>query len=238
MSVILVCVLFVTSVALGAYYGKISSPRYKTQTPVIIFLINNFKIDTTEPELILSVIVAHVEYKYSLKQNLVSKNVARPDELIGQPSPERLNDEMLSKVKELVELSAPPILATATAETVITRTLSKVSTALSEIEPYTKPLSGPSRIALTIAATVLGATGGYIGYRLTYDDSENLDQELVRKTLADPDMWRSSALLVQNCQTAKNLNVVIKYIEIPEGKVIEDWSRRCDSVMQMIEARK
>jgi hypothetical protein len=203
---VLLGIWFVLCVALGAWYGTISSPRYNTEDAVITYLVNNFRIDADEPmgSTVLHMDVGLVRYHYSLKTNTVTKEVPDPAALIGKSPPRTWDEEESSSVAKLLAELAPPALAAAGAESVIGSALSKAGNLLDKAEPYSRPLTARNQLIFYVAAATVGISGGYLGYKITYDDRD-LDGALVTKLLADPDMWRSSANLVAYCSVAKVL---------------------------------
>ncbi|MGM3216529.1 hypothetical protein ACSQ5K_15095 [Pseudomonas sp. PhalM4] len=187
-----------TSFALGAKYGHDTSPKYLTKYAAITFLINNANYEKTDLLPDTFTLKAGVyEYKYSLKTNTVTKNVSSPAEFIGNTWPARWDEEAFSNAISTLEALTPPTAATAIVETALSKTLKKIGSAA---EPVAERVTGVQRVFFYLAVAVIGGTGGYLGYKLTYDPDDHLSDDEMIKSLMDPDSWRSFALEISNCE--------------------------------------
>jgi hypothetical protein len=197
--VIVLALWLCAAVFIGAWYGKLDSPPYDAQTPVVFYLINNFQIDSIHPDIVLTVTPGLVTYRYSLLDDKVTQEVAHPETIRGRPVPTSWNPDDYQTALKLIEQIAPPVAAATGAEVVIRRSIARAGEALNATERYTRPLTIEGRIAFYVASAVVGASGGYLGYWLTYDERKKLDSHEVESQLMNPALWKSSADYIQAC---------------------------------------
>jgi hypothetical protein len=184
------------SVGLGARYGVVSSPKYLAQAQIVAYLENHFLIiSETRDEVVLQLDAAGLRYRYiyARKSGVLRKDLIAPEEAILRSSSFTWNDEDLKAASELVKDILAPTISTFVGESLITRSMKAADNALKAAEPISRPLRAREEAALYAVAAVVGVSGGYLGYGLTYDDAKNFDNDTVRKVLEDESIWRSLA---------------------------------------------
>ncbi|VVN09845.1 hypothetical protein [Pseudomonas fluorescens] len=199
--IIIILVAFSVSCALGAKYGLDTSPKYLSKTAAIVFLVNNANYyQNNNKRYIFTLRAGLYEYKYSLTTDTVTKDIASPGELIGKNLPDRWSEEDFKNAISLLETLSPPAAATAAVETALSKTFKNISSKLEAMSPIAERVTGAQRVVFYVVAAIIGGTGGYIGYKLTYDPDDHLSDDAMIKTLMDPDSWRSFAREILVCE--------------------------------------
>jgi hypothetical protein len=199
----LVAAAMCISVAIGAYYGRVSSPRYKTRLATIGYLANHYKVVSyTDDDIVLELTTPGVLYRYSQhgkckrpEDCTLTESVVTPKKWIGKQSPFEWNEESIESAEELARDVIAPLVSALTGESYITHSLNAAARILESTEPVARPFQARERAALYVTGAVVSVSGGYIGYKLTYDPNKYFDNAVVLAVLADTDIWKSYANL-------------------------------------------
>jgi hypothetical protein len=214
-----------TSISLGAVFGYNHSPRYQSAAAAVIFLGNHFEVlSVDQGDAVLFVRAGIYEYKYSLKENKVVKSVAVPDGLLNQPLPDRWSDEELKRYRELFAAFGEPLAVAVGASAMLARWQTTVDRAFRPIAKATGPLGQGERYLIYFGVGVVGATGGYLGYLITYDPKMHLDNEVMVRTLMDADSWEAFAKLIHGCNDTRDYESAV--------------AQNCRQVLASVHARR
>jgi hypothetical protein len=185
-----IAVLFVVSIILGMEFGSDNSPDYSDPLATFQFLGSNLKTDeTSDDDVRLHVIAGPYRYDYSLSADAVTRTALPPILLSSMKTPRRWRYLEQKHVEELLGISTPPA-AIAAFRKISAETKSKKA----EVTEYL--IAGG---VLTVGAML--ATGGALGYLLTYSDKADYNNEVFQKVLIDKDTWHPYAIQIKECRT-------------------------------------
>jgi hypothetical protein len=185
-----VAVLFVVSVFVEMDIGTYNSPDYSNPTATLQFLVYNLKTDeTSDDDTKVHVVAGPYRYDYSLSADTVKRTPLDPILLSSMKTPRRWRYLEQKHVEELLGISTPGA-AIAAFRKLSAETKSKRA----QLTEYV--IAGG---VLTIGALL--ATGGIIGYLITYSDEADYNNEAFQKVLLDKNNWLPYASQIRECRT-------------------------------------
>ena len=182
-------VLFVVSFISGMEFGRINSPDYSDATATLQFLVNNLKVDeANDADVKVHVVAGPYNYDYSLSADSVKRTPLDQALLLRMRTPKRWRYFEQRHIEELLGMSMPAALVAA-----LSKIASKTPTAKAKVSEVI--LAGG-----VVAVVGMLATGGVVGYLLTYSDQEDYNNPDFQKVLTEKENWQHYALSIKECR--------------------------------------
>lgn len=175
-----VIVVFGTCFALGFAWGWYNSPSYDSVGSAERFAAANFRwVEKNSADVELRVQAAHRVYTYSSRTATARRELLSPEIVAAIPIKKRRRYEEEQNLLAIAGLIAGPGGAVAA-----------TSSGIAVMSKFPPQL----RAALGGVATIGGALGGWLGYRLAYHDEMDYDDRQFDEALANPYTWSAWAV--------------------------------------------
>lgn len=233
------CLVISGSVFAGMEYGVRQSPRYHTQSAMIIYMINNFKIEQDSDSITSDIKKIYLDtdvfrYQYDVSSAKVER-VTRPiEDLRGRPLPRQISDVDVEAARRFYQQIVPAVGSVAAA--------TGLATTVRRLETFLRPVTGFQRVVSFVLITALGATGGLVGYYITYDPVETFDPDAARVALEDPRNWFTLALTVTLCKSVTLNDELRRESILPQDAEVNPTARgqqvaKCMAMLNEVRGR-
>jgi hypothetical protein len=184
--------VFCASVAAGSYYGEYASAEVvESEVAAVLFLANHASIRSDGEDVVASLIVEDHVFKYRLSTNMLEYNIRPLDQLIGLRIPTKVSRKEAKAFDDTYKFLANPLSAAAMAVASGSLSLRMVSDAtIAKYARLADRYGGRMALVEGIALAIVGGAGGYIGYKVTYNDIPRFPAEVALDTVKNPAIWK------------------------------------------------
>jgi hypothetical protein len=213
------------SVLLGLEFGNANSPDYSREKSSLSYLVSKMQLEKFSDEnVVLTLEGGPRIYSYSLKDDALKIEVADPWTFKVE---RRWATFEYKRVAEITGISVTQggLLATAL----------EYQGVLMRIPVPSK--YGYVKYGLYLVAAVVGVSGGYVGYYLSYEDKADYGNPTFRRILEDKSTWKKYAQKLSDCRKVFRSRDEVLEINKTLSGVNEPSVPTCEKYYQAFGAR-